>query len=171
MLSIFNTFMPKFPGYTTQRCFIKREYYKAIVPSINVRIAPSVNYLDLDDLSGSKLLRRHGILPLSAAINICSSSSKGKPLWTSSSLLVCPLMLTFCRSYLGSHFFFEISWIQFSCHVWKKLSPIRPLGLLSLTVFLAPLLPCFLNLRWKDCVVGVSIVASHLWLSVRVFLQ
>lgn len=71
----------------------------------------------------------------------------------------------------GQPFFFEISWIQFSCHVWKKLSPTRPLGLLSLTAFLAPLLPCFLNLRWKDCVVGVSIVASHLWLSVRVFLQ
>lgn len=78
-------------------------------------------------------------------------------------------------------YFFEISWVQFSCHVWKKLSPIRPLGPLSLTVFLAPLLPCVLKHGWKDCVIGVSIVASHpkvgcsvhfdqLWLSVRVFL-
>lgn len=179
MLSIFNTFMPKFPGYTTQWCFIKHEYYEAIVPVINGRIPQVLTTWTWMIYQGACSWEDTRFSLFQQPSIICSSSSRGKPLWTSSSLLVCPLMLKFCRSCLGSHIFWDIMGTVFmSCMEESvphqtpgaclphqtpgaSVSPITPLGPLSLTLFLIPLLPSFLNLRWKDCVVGVTIVASH----------
>lgn len=128
-----------------------------------------VEHLGLDNLSGISSLRKANFSSLSSQwLVACGFSWR----WGLQNfpVLACQTVLSLCRSCLGNYSI-QILWV-----VCKALSSSKCSGPLALIVFSFSLPRRFLRLRYRSCVVDVSVVLRHpmvtflhfyqLWISV-----